>query len=221
MTRGARWWHGAIAVIVLAALALQVWIAIQVPGHPRGHAVGTLRGTAVGWRIGRVASFFTIQSNLLSGISSLLLARDPSRDGRVWRVLRLDALLGITVTGVVYATVLARIHEPHGWQETTTNTALHYVVPLMMVLGWLALGPRPRIRREVLAGALAWPTAYLGYVLVEGRLSRWYPYPFLDVATRGYGHVIVNSLVVVVVLAVVSAVFWLGDSRLPAAPAGS
>jgi hypothetical protein len=83
--------------------------------------VGTLVGTPMANRVLRVLSFFTIQSNILSGITSAQLARNPNRDGRIWRAVRLDALFGITVTGIVYSTVLAKVHEPHGWQEMNTN----------------------------------------------------------------------------------------------------
>jgi hypothetical protein len=48
--------------------------------------------------------------------------------------VRLAALFGITVTGMVYSTVLAKVHEPQGWQETSTNNVFHYIVPIMMVL---------------------------------------------------------------------------------------
>lgn len=218
MVARARYWHAAIAVIAIASLLLQVWIAIRVPAHPPGHSAGLLRGTAVGWRIGRVFSFFTIQSNTLAATASVILARDPARDGPGWRIARLDALFGITVTGLVYGTVLARIHEPNGWQETVANAGLHYVVPAMMVLGWLLFGPRPRISVAVVLNALIWPVLYLAYILIQGRFSRWYPYPFLDVTTHGYGRVLVNALLVVIVFAVLSAVFLLGDRKLRPAP---
>ena len=42
-----------------------------------------------------------------------------------------------------------------------------------------------------------------------------YPYPFVDVITHGYALVFVNAGLVVVVLLVVTAVFWVGDRRLP------
>src|ERR1700753_2639365 len=145
----ARAWHAVIAVLAVAAIALQVWIAIKASATPPGHNVGVLAGTAVGWRICRFFSFFTVQSNVLSAISSALLVASPARDGGGFRLLRLSSLFGITVTGVVYSTVLARVHTPHGWQETSSNTVVHYVVPIMMVLGWLFFGPPPRITRRV------------------------------------------------------------------------
>jgi hypothetical protein len=110
----ARLWHGVVATAVLAALVLQVVIAVKAPGSPPAHAVGTLAGAPVAGRLLRVASFFTIQSNVLVAVTSAQLSLSPARDGRVWRILRLDALVGIAVTGVVYATVLARIPRTQG-----------------------------------------------------------------------------------------------------------
>src|SRR2546423_843986 len=83
------------------------------------------------------------------------------------------------------ATMLAPIHEPKGWQETSTNAVVHYVMPIGIVLGWLLFGPRPRIDLRVVGWALAWPVAWLGYTLVRGAIWHWYPYPFLDVPTHG------------------------------------
>src|SRR5437763_5759367 len=213
--RVARRWNFLIALLVAAAILVQVWIAIRVSGTPKAHAVGTLAGTPMPNRVLRVLSFFTIQSNILSGVTSAQLARNPNRDGLIWRPTRLAALFGITVTGIVYSTVLAKIHEPHGWQETSTNTVFHYIVPIMMVVGWLLFGPRPRIDRRTIALALLWPAVWVSYILAYGAITKWYPYPFLDVITHGYGRVIANSAAVVAVLFVVTTVYRLGDQRLP------
>ena len=211
----ARAWHGCIAVLVLFALVVQTWIAVDAAARPPGHAVGTLAGTALLGRLVRTISFFTIQSNVLSGIVAAQLAYRPGRDGMGWRVLRLDALFGITVTGIVYATVLAKVHEPRGWQQTSSNAVVHYVVPIMMVLGWVMFGPRPRIDARVLGRSLIWPLLYFGYTLVRGSITKWYPYPFVDVNTQGYGRVLINAVLVTLVLGAVAGLYLFGDRRLP------
>jgi hypothetical protein len=58
-----------------------------------------------------------------------------------------------------------------------------------------------------------------GVHLVRGAIWRWYPYPFVDVTTHGYGQVALNALGVVVVLGMVAAMFAAGDRKLPAKPA--
>lgn len=205
-----------IALSVLAALLVQLWIAERVSATPPAHAVGTLAGAPLAERILRVLSFFTVQSNILCGITAAQLARDPARGGSSWRPVRLAALFGITVTGIVYTTVLARVHQPHGAQETFTNDVFHYLVPVMVVLGWLLFGPRPRIEARTVGLAVLWPVAWVVYTLIHGAISRWYPYPFVDVLTHGYLRVAVNGLLVVIVLLAVTSLFWLGDRRLPA-----
>lgn len=210
----ARVWNATIAVVMLLALLLQLWIAVRVSATPRAHAVGTLAGAPVAERMLRVLSFFTVQSNILSGVTSAQLARNPDRDGRVWRAVRLASLFGITVTGTVYSTVLAKIHEPHGWVETFVNDIFHYVIPIMMVVGWLLFGPRPRVVSRTVGLALLWPVAWIAYTLIRGAITSWYPYPFVDVITHGYAQVTVNSAFVVVALAMVTALFWLGDRHL-------
>ncbi len=213
-----RAWHASIAVVVLVALILQLWVAVGAPGSPAAHAVGTLAGTPLAGRIVRVLSFFTIQSNILSGVVSAQLARNCDRDGRVWRAVRLASLVGIIITGVIYATVLARVHEPHGWKETFSNAVFHYLVPFMMVVGWLLFGPRPRIEARTIVLSLLYPVAWVAYTLVDGAVTSWYPYPFLDVVSHGYATVLGNGAIVVVVLGLVTSLYRLGDRRLPVAP---
>lgn len=195
-------WNAALAALVVVALVVQAVLVARLHGAP------------VTTRFIRMFSYFTIQSNLLVGVAAGTLAVSPARDGAVWRVLRLDGLVGISVTGVVYTTVLRSGGSLHGW-AAATDAAFHYVVPLMAVLGWLAFGPRPRADRRTVAWSLAWPVAWLAYTLLHGHVSSWYPYPFIDVAVHGYAVVALNALLVTVVLAVMAAAFWLGDAYLP------
>ncbi|MEO9138100.1 MAG: Pr6Pr family membrane protein [Jatrophihabitans sp.] len=217
----ARAWHGVIAVLVVVAIAVQIVIAVRVGDSPHETTAGVLRGSSTPGRIIRVVSFFTIQSNLLSGLVSAQLALRPDRDGPAWRALRLASLFGITVTGIVYSTVLAKIHEPNGAAETFVNTIVHYVVPVMMILGWLAFGPRPRIERVTVLRSLLFPVLWLAYTVIRGAIWSWYPYPFLDVPTHGYVRVGLNSAVMTLVLGAVAGLFLLGDRRLRPAPAAT
>lgn len=218
LTAIGRGWHTTIVVLVLAALLVQLWVAVSVSATPPAHAVGTLAGTSLPGRVVRMLSFFTIQSNILSGVVSAQLAGDPRRDGQVWRAIRLASLVGITVTGVVYTTVLARLHEPHGGREIFANTVFHYLVPILMVIGWVLFGPRPRIDRRCIVLSLLYPVAWIVYTLIDGAITSWYPYPFLDVLTHGYATVVANGALVVVVLGAVTALIWWGDRHLPPRP---
>lgn len=195
-------WHGLLAVLVIAALVTEIVLTTHRSGAPPGA------------RFVRLISYFTIQSNVLVAIAAVGLALAPARDGTLWRIVRLDGLIGISVTGVVYTTVLRVPDHLHGW-AAATDAVFHYAVPLATVIGWLAFGPRPRCDLRTVAWSLVWPVAWLGYTLLHGSVTHWYPYPFIDVNAHGYGLVLLNSFAVAVVLAVMAGVFWLGDAFLP------
>ena len=115
--------------------------------------------------------------------------------------------------------MLAQIHQPNGFSETLVNALVHFVVPIMMVVGWLAFGPRPRIDAGTVLWSLLFPALWMLYTLVRGAIWKWYPYPFVDVTTHGYARVAFNAILVVLVLAAVAALFALGDRWMPPAPA--
>jgi hypothetical protein len=170
--------------------------------------------TGVATRVIRFFSYFTIQSNLLVLAAALPLARRPGHDGRWWRVVRLASLLGITVTGLVYVVVLAPLYDPQGI-DAWTNAGLHYLSPVLVVVGWILLGPRPRITGAVVGRALVWPVAWIGWTLVHGAATGWYPYDFLDVGTLGYAVALRNQAFVVVLALGVLLLFWFVDRGLP------
>ena len=202
----ARTWWAVLCVVVAASLSVEFVLTLTDPAD---------QATSVTTRVIRFFSYFTIQSNLLVLAAVLPLVRDAGHDGRGWRVVRLASLLGITVTGLVYAVVLAPIYDPQGL-HAWTNTGEHYISPVLTVFGWLLLGPRPRITGAVVGWALLWPVAWIGYTLAHGAVSGWYPYDFLDVSALGYALALRNLAFVVLLALGFLLVFWLLDRRLPA-----
>lgn len=207
---GARAWHLATALVSAAALVTQVVLVLR--------GVNVLTDSAgnlpsIPERLLRFLSYFTVESNCLVIATSLSLAVNPTRDGKVWRVLRLDALVGITVTLVVYHLALRPLLDLHGLAKAT-DTGFHYVAPIMAVVGWLLYGPRPRVDVATLWWSLCWPIGYFCYTLGHGAASGWYPYPFVDAATNGYAFALRNALLVLFLLLGVGATYLTLDSRL-------
>jgi hypothetical protein len=205
-----RVWHAIVALVCLASVVTQLGVVIS--GTPVFAAAG-FPSTPV--RVVRFFSYFTVQSNLLVMVTAALLAARPERDGPAWRVARVAALVGITVTFLVYVVVLRpRVHlRGAPW---FTNLGFHYVAPLMTVGGWALFGPRPRIDRASVLRHLAWPVAYLGYVLAFGAATGWYPYPFFNVTRIGYGPTLLAALAITVLLLTVAWVYYWLDRRLAA-----
>ncbi|MGI8667531.1 MAG: Pr6Pr family membrane protein [Jatrophihabitans sp.] len=206
------WWH--LLTFLAVALGLVWQLALTMRGqNVLVDAHGAL--PSISTRVIRFLSYFTVESNILVAGTALSLALRPDWDGRLWRVLRLQALYGITVTGIVYSTLLRGIVDLHG-AAAVTNALLHYVAPLMTVIGWLLFGPRPRLDENTLVTSLSWPALYVGYTLAHGAASHWYPYPFIDVSTLGYVTALRNGVGLNVLLVGVGALYMWLDHRLPA-----
>jgi hypothetical protein len=207
-------WHGATFVAVATGLIWQLVLSLQGV-NVLVDASGSKPG--MGTRLIRFVSYFTVESNILVAVIALTLVLRPDRDGKVWRVLRLDALIGIAVTGVVYSTLLRGIVELHG-AAAVTNALLHYVSPLAAVIGWLLFGPRPRIDENTLVLSLIFPALYVVYTIAHGAVSKWYPYPFIDIHKLGYVTGLRNGVGLCILLVGVGALFMWLDHRLPKQP---
>lgn len=209
--RVARIWYGAIAVVVAIALVIQL-VLIFTGGQDANS--GENASGPVGTRLVRLFSFFTIQSNLFVLGTSIALALNLFRDGKLWRVLRFDALLGIIITGLVYETILAPLVHLEGWALVAT-IGFHYISPWATLLGWLLFGPRPRATWATTAFAFIWPLLWLVYTFVHGAVTGWYPYPFLDVDTIGFADAARNSAVILGIGVVIAVLLTLLDHHLP------
>jgi hypothetical protein len=168
----------------------------------------------LGERMVRLVGYFTIQANVLVAVTVFTLVRDPARDGRVWRVIRLAAVVGITVTMTIHWFLLRPLLDLAGWSYLC-DLLLHVVVPLLAVLGWLIFGPRPRVTITVVLLGLIWPAGWLAYTLIRGGVTGWYPYPFLNPGVLGAARVAGASIGITGLILVVSLLVWLVDQRLP------
>ncbi len=194
-----------------------IQLALLFTGGADANSGQTGGSTGVGVRLWRLFSYFTIESNLIVLATALVLAWRPAFDGRTWRVVRLDALLGILITGLVFAIVLApQVHLTGAALVATIG--FHYISPWATLAAWLLFGPRPRITWGTVLAAFIWPILWLSYIFIQGAFTHWYPYPFLDVTKIGFGDAMRNVVLVVALAAAFAALFKLLDHRLPALP---
>lgn len=136
--RSARRWHLLTAAVVAFALAFQL-VCWSLTGSA---ILLTAEPPSMAERLVRFVSYFTVLSNVLVLIAAVTLARAPMRDGRVWRVLRLNAVVGITVTGIIHFFFLRPLLDLPG-APYVADKLLHVVVPVLAVGGWIAFGPAP------------------------------------------------------------------------------
>ncbi|CAM02282.1 hypothetical protein A8924_3397 [Saccharopolyspora erythraea NRRL 2338] len=175
-----RCWHALLAAVVALALVVQVVVVLTSGADASGRVDPGLGPAA---RLGRLFCFFTIQSNILVLATSVSLALDPERDGALWRVLRLDGLLGILIAGVVFTTVLARLLHLTGPAYWAT-VGFRYVAPWMALAGWLLFGPRPRIDWSTVVIAFGWPGLWIGGHFPARGVERVVPVPVPRPAAR-------------------------------------
>ncbi len=154
-------------------------------------AVGTFmsayagRGSFMGGN--RVFMFFTIQSNILIAlmcvVGAWLLARNKTISS-TWYTVKLVGTVSITLTGVVFAVLLAPILGKNAWNFQ--NTLTHVVVPIAAVLDFFVVAPLAEIKKKSVIFVIIPPLLYaiyagIGYVrgweFAKGQI---YPYFFLN-----------------------------------------
>jgi hypothetical protein len=200
-----RSWFGVTALAVAVGIVIQVVVTATTtegffPDNPD--------------RVFNVFAYFTIQSNLLLGGTCLLLAIDPDRwHSVVFKTLRLNGVLCIAVTGIVYHLVLAGSDTLSGG-AAVANFFVHTVTPVLGVLGWLIFGPRGQTDSRVVGWSLVFPLLWLAFTLIRGEGTGFYPYPFMNVTEHGYGTVLLNCLLVALLFLALAAGTTLLDRRI-------
>ncbi len=209
-------WLGVGLTVALSGLG---WYTAQQPEpglyglHPEG-AAGVVS------RLSDTLSYFTIWSNVVVALAATLLARRRVRVTGPLRVLRLDALLMITITAIVYQVLLAPSAVVVGWSRLT-DPILHQVTPVLTVLVWLVFGPRGWVSWRVVLGSLGIPVLWIAWMLARGAVVLAYPYDFANVEELGAGPVAVTLLGILGFGVVVAAAYWGLDALLRRVSAGA
>jgi hypothetical protein len=178
-------------------------------------------------RIVNYFSYFTILSNILA--AACLWAAALPADNRLTAFLRRPpvraaAVLYIVATGVVYVLLLRGLATLGPW-GLLADRILHYAMPPITIGWWAVFAAKGRVGFAAVASFLAFPVVYGVYSLVRGPITGWYPYPFLNVDTLGWGPVFLNVVLFTLAFAVGGAVIVaidraLGRRRAPVAGPG-
>jgi hypothetical protein len=160
--------RAAFGLLALAAIATQLIV------HAR-----------LGLSVVNFFSYFTNLSNLFAAFTLLVAAAPANADeDRLWiETLRAIAVINMTLVGLVFSILLRNVDL--GSLLPWVNWALHYVMPIFLIVDWIAHPPRIQLGRQVLLISLSFPLAYLAYILARGSATNWYPYPFLSPADAG------------------------------------
>lgn len=199
--------RGRTAYWVVAALAWTGVAATLIITAFDGYAPptyledGLFAGAASGWagapeRLINCLSYFTELSNIMVALISTMLARRGGV-GRWGRAAHLCALMMITVTAIVYATLIGPYEVLSGY-ALVTNPLQHIVVPVAFVGTAALAGPRGGIAWGTLGRALLIPVVWVAYTLVRGSFTHQYPYGFVNVWRLGYAQVAINIVAILI-----------------------
>lgn len=131
-------------------------------------------------------AFFTVQSNVLVGVTSAWLALRPEPGGTAQRSLRLTAPGGIVVTEIVFPRAAPGAGRA-GCRRLRAPAAAHRLggsVRLRVVGCWARASPSTGASRR---GALVFPVAWLVFTLVGGAAIGFWPHPLLGADDFGFG----------------------------------
>jgi hypothetical protein len=198
------------AALGWASLAAQLYLSLEA---------GAASGQAAAETLLRYFSFFTIVTNILVALVLTQAVRAPGR-GALGRPGTQAATAGyITVVGLIYFVVLRHTWSPTGLQWLV-DVIHHYAMPVIYLAFWLAFAPKGAgLGWAAPLRWLAYPAAYLVWILARGAVSGFYPYPFIDVTRLGYGGMALNALAVagvfVAVGLVIVALARLAGSKQP------
>lgn len=190
-------------VVGIAGLVLQFTLSI-----PSSMAAGRSLLSSLIWFF----SFFTILTNV--GAVLVYMAVLTGRPGWFRRdSVQAGVLVAIVVVCIVYATVLAALWQPRGL-FVLADVVLHYVAPAIFTIWWVGFARAGTTGLRDMAGWLAYPLAYLGWVMLRGAFAGEYPYPFLDLTVNSLAQVLLSSAAILGLFIVVSAIAVAAD-RLP------
>jgi len=165
------------------AIILQYWLIASTRSGP----------DLVAWTI-NYFSFFTTIGNILVALAMTLPWLAPRSRLAQWllrRSVRTVIVAYIIVVGLVYHLMLRNLYNPQGWRLACV-IILHYVIPPLFIIDWLAFVQKRDLSWKILFGALALPVLYVAWTLVHGAFTGFYPYPFINVARFGYAQVLMT-----------------------------
>ncbi|MEY4418097.1 MAG: hypothetical protein RIQ88_535 [Actinomycetota bacterium] len=139
------------------------------------------------FRPGEYFSYFTITSCLLSGVVLVLAALNAFKnvpEGKWLSIARLTMACSMVIVGVIYNALLANADpDPrdigYDW-PVIPNLIMHTYMPIIIFLEWLLTNTQFRVKLRQSFWVLVYPLAWLGFSIIRGLVTGWWPYWFID-----------------------------------------
>lgn len=151
----------------------------------------------------RFLTHFTILTNILVAFyfTTAVFRSERLKPGTLTAVT-----LYISVVGLIYQVMLRSIWDPQGLQRVV-DELLHSVIPLCTMAYWFLYEQKLSLKFNQIPAWLVYPFSYFILVILRGSFSGFYPYPFIDVDSLGYGKVAINAIVIFVIFVILAILF--------------
>ena len=143
----------------------------------------------------RFFAFFTIDTNIIVAVCfSFIFLGNKTRLGRFFsKASTVTAItVYITIVGIVYNVILRSEWDPQGMQKIV-DELLHSVIPALFIIFWLVFVPIEQLKWKNAFPWLIYPVVYMAYAIIHGAITKFYPYPFVDVNKLGYNKALLNA----------------------------
>lgn len=180
--------------------ALIIWFAVVV----QFILMLQNRVASVPETIVRFLSFFTILTNT---IVALYFTGQSLNVGITYKPGILTAVtVYIFMVGIVYQVVLRHLWQPTGLQFVV-DELLHTLNPLFVILYWYLYEKKSLVTYGQIKWWLIYPVGYMIYIIIRGKFSGFYPYPFVDVPKIGFTKALLNGGLLALFFALVAYLF--------------
>lgn len=160
--------------------------------------------TTVTETIIRFFSFFTILTNTLAAIYFTTQIFNYNR--RVQAGTLTAITVYILIVGFVYQVMLRHIWEPTGLQMIV-DELLHSINPLLVILYWYLYEEKQSVKYKNIVNWLIFPFVYLIIIFMRGKISGFFPYPFINVNEIGFLTALTNSSMLLIIFTLTSLLF--------------
>ena len=172
-----------VALLGWFAILMQLYLMIE-------NRVVPVPGTLL-----RFFAFFTIDTNIIVALCfSFIFLGNKTRLGRFFsKASTVTAItVYITIVGIVYNVILRSEWDPQGMQKIV-DELLHSVIPALFIIFWLVFVPIEQLKWKNAFPWLIYPVVYMSYAIIHGAITKFYPYPFVDVNKLGYNKALLNA----------------------------
>ena len=172
-----------VALLGWFAILMQLYLMIE-------NRVVPVPGTLL-----RFFAFFTIDTNIIVALCfSFIFLGNKTRLGRFFsKASTVTAItVYITIVGIVYNVILRSEWDPQGMQKIV-DELLHSVIPALFIIFWLVFVPIEQLKWKNAFPWLIYPVVYMAYAIIHGAITKFYPYPFVDVNKLGYNKALLNA----------------------------